>query len=1427
MRLSIGGFGRRMAVVAAALLSGGRGALGATWYVDDSAPGGGTGTSWASPFNTLQAALSAAAASGDEIRVAGGTYTPAGPGGLRTVAFAIGKSVTLKGGYCGFGASAPDSQCGVPSILSGDLNGNDGANFANNAENSVRVVTVSGIVTVRFENLTISGGNANGVAVTGGGLFIGAGAAVTCDRVNFTDNHANSWGGAVDHNGTSTSVFKYCLFDRNRAGQYGGAVSLSSGSGARMGMCRFHRNTLTAAASGTGGGALWINGPSSIINCLFTGNTANATAGFGGGAIGVGSTGGVTAIVNCSFAYHSTPGLSSGYAYAIGSYANLPGPSITNCLFADTEYYPEDEIQGNAQVTYCLNSGETGTGNVQAFLYFLDKNGFDNTGGTPDDDLTINATYGYGPGVDAANRAALPNDIMDLDNDGNTTEAWPDAAVFYQTSSGFSRFAQHGPSPDGPAAGTPPLDIGAFEFRGTGDVPGPIIYVDADSTADTLGSQSSGSSWGTALSLLKNAIVLANTFPALVTEIRVAGGVYRQECYAIITRPNLTIRGGYAGLGSNTPDTRDTDAFPTVFDFDDLSNDPPYLADPTLPAYTDNKGMSITVPAAASPVTVDGLRFRGLVQGLVPFDTAECNITLRDVQFSRCFLGGGILLMYPSAVGTATLTDCTFDNIIYDVVGIAWLRAGTSLRMVNCRVTDAKQDSRFPTFPEGPGRPGGAVWHENAATTTFVNCVFNNNEAAHGPVVFTDNPGSSISFTHCTLVNNRARYSGGAVFFNGGLPQVSNSILWGNTAPAYPQMFFTGIPGSSTFQFSIVQGGVSQGTSVLGTNPLFIDPDGADNTPGNADDDFRLRLNSPAIDLGSVSALPLDTNDLDRDLNTSETLPLDLDLLPRNLDMDFDGTPEPDAGAYESFSSAVINVTANTTHATIAEAITASASGQTILAPASQFAAEPFIDFAGKPVTLGFTAAATQPSGGRYTLTDGAILGRPTNSFGPGLTLGGELRVPANASAFVNASSVTNNSAINVFDNASLAAGVPASISGAGTIRLYSGATFSTSGSISSTGVVNALPASTLSTIGSLTFSGTTTLQGASVLSGTTVSVNAVTNWTASTVSAASLSVAPVGRFTGSGSVYANTTNSGRIYTVGDTLFVGNLTNITGGIITVQLGTATLIGSLTNNGTINGVLSNPPLPPPDADPDTVEFYEMLSRGETDLRTAQGDGLFIRGDYTAGVGASLSLPDAVWRLTVAGNYDAAINSNLLYDMRQAELVMARPEATANATLEAMSLDRGNVAAGLDRTLAGSFPIGTLRVGAGAAVATADTHDNALNGQTTCEAVYCDTLIIEPGAVLAAPSCRVYYRTLSNLGGTIANPANVVRIPPPCGGADFNNDGTVSTPDLTFFLGRYGQPATPGSLAERADFNGDGVVNTPDLTFFLGRFGSVCP
>lgn len=103
---------------------------------------------------------------------------------------------------------------------------------------------------------------------------------------------------------------------------------------------------------------------------------------------------------------------------------------------------------------------------------------------------------------------------------------------------------------------------------------------------------------------------------------------------------------------------------------------------------------------------------------------------------------------------------------------------------------------------------------------------------------------------------------------------------------------------------------------------------------------------------------------------------------------------------------------------------------------------------------------------------------------------------------------------------------------------------------------------------------------------------------------------------------------------------------------------------------------------------------------------------------------------------------------------------------------------------------------------------------------------DTSNIGPEAIIGSADATSFQWTQSLL--VLPNRIDFAPPPPPpaCR-ADFNLDGVVSTPDLVFFLGRFGQIATPGSQAERADFNGNGTVDTPDLVFFLGRFGETCP
>jgi parallel beta-helix repeat protein len=259
----------------------------ATVYVDASAPPGGDGTSWNSAFPYLQDALAAAAADPNiaEIRVAGGVYRPdrdaAHPSGTgsRTATFRLTSGVALKGGYAGTAnPSDPNARdlALYQSVLSGDLAGDDGPNFANNAENSYHVVTVNSVgFAGELDGFTISGGNANGATPnnSGGGLYLVSGNP-TVTNCMFSGNSGFSGGGVYSSIGSPTLT--NCAFSGNRASGSGGGLYNASGY-PTLTNCTFSGNS---AASGGGlyGGDCY-PGTATLINCIVWGNTPSQISG--------------------------------------------------------------------------------------------------------------------------------------------------------------------------------------------------------------------------------------------------------------------------------------------------------------------------------------------------------------------------------------------------------------------------------------------------------------------------------------------------------------------------------------------------------------------------------------------------------------------------------------------------------------------------------------------------------------------------------------------------------------------------------------------------------------------------------------------------------------------------------------------------------------------------------------------------------------------------------------------------------------------------------------------------------------------------------------------------------------------------------------------------------------------------------------------
>ncbi|MCB9854698.1 MAG: hypothetical protein H6818_03350 [Phycisphaerales bacterium] len=289
------------------------------------------------------------------------------------------------------------------------------------------------------------------------------------------------------------------------------------------------------------------------------------------------------------------------------------------------------------------------------------------------------------------------------------------------------------------------------------------------------------------------------------------------------------------------------------------------------------------------------------------------------------------------------------------------------------------------------------------------------------------------------------------------------------------------------------------------------------------------------------------------------------------------------------------------------------------------------------------------------------------------------------------------------------------------------------------------------------------------------------------------------GELAATGFLAADIINDGDTTFNSDSFVIGDLLN--NGTTTIINGALSIAGSLTNNGTIIG--------------------DITSRGGP---SADGDvGLQIGGDLTLGSSASLLMPSFEFTIGIAGNFDAAIDSNTRFDLSAATLALNAEPAVGPQSLEVMSKDIGPDAAGLYRTLANHYPIGELRIGPMATtVNIVDNHDNANDGQSSCEALYVGILIVDAGATLNTNGCPIYFESLL-LNGNVDDPSNLIEIPTIVVG-DMNCDGLLTPADVAPFVQALIDPTTYATAysdcdIQRGDINNDGTVNGLDTQRFL--------
>ncbi len=191
--------------------------------------------------------------------------------------------------------------------------------------------------------------------------------------------------------------------------------------------------------------------------------------------------------------------------------------------------------------------------------------------------------------------------------------------------------------------------------------------------------------------------------------------------------------------------------------------------------------------------------------------------------------------------------DTTFENNQGVVGGAIVLSGYGSSRLNRCR------------FTSNDAAVGGAVFNHGAAQqydefTDVSHCLFSYNTAIQGGAY--SQTGGLARIQHCTVTANRAEGLGGGLILSGE-SVIGNTIVWNNRTGTGPVPLTDESAQIEGIRFAEITHSLIQGwTGEYGDNsnfdgdPRFVDRLGPDGNQDTGDENFRLLLDSPAIDAG-------------------------------------------------------------------------------------------------------------------------------------------------------------------------------------------------------------------------------------------------------------------------------------------------------------------------------------------------------------------------------------------------------------------------------------------------------------------------------------------------------------------------------------------------------------------------------------------------
>jgi hypothetical protein len=204
------------------------------------------------------------------------------------------------------------------------------------------------------------------------------------------------------------------------------------------------------------------------------------------------------------------------------------------------------------------------------------------------------------------------------------------------------------------------------------------------------------------------------------------------------------------------------------------------------------------------------------------------------VTITNCVItenSGGVIggAMFCEQNSSATMSDCIIrGNSIGTWGGGIECYLNSSLTMTNCEVISNTSQ-----------RQGGGVECSDHSSVTLTNCLIARNSAAvWGGGLSCDKAVAFMTVNNCTIWGNSAGQTGGAMGCDKGASAiVTNSILWGNTAPEGSEIW---VRNRGTFSVTnsnaaggeaaaLIDGGtINWGVGNIEADPLFADPNNGD-----------------------------------------------------------------------------------------------------------------------------------------------------------------------------------------------------------------------------------------------------------------------------------------------------------------------------------------------------------------------------------------------------------------------------------------------------------------------------------------------------------------------------------------------------------------------------------------------------------------------